>query len=219
MFRLEDCTPNVVELLPTLLEHLAPEGRLMLKLSPMLDISQALSALSAVRWDVHVVAVKNEVKEVLLLSTAQAGTITAIDLAEPDKAFTFTREQERDCPSIINYQLSIFNYLYEPNAAILKAGGYKLIAQRFGLEKVDVNTHMYCSDRLVEHFPGRVWKVLSPVTGYCSQLTRANIVCRNYPLRPEELRKKLKLKDGGEQYVIGLRIHNKPALWLAERVQ
>ena len=88
VFRLEDCTPNVVELLPKLLQH---GKRLMIKLSPMLDISQAIKELSAVNWDVHVVAVKNEVKEVLLLSGGKE-TVTAIDLAKKEQAFVFTRE-------------------------------------------------------------------------------------------------------------------------------
>lgn len=221
VFRLEDCTPNVVELLPTLLAHLAPNGRIMLKLSPMLDITQALHALSSVSWDVHVVAVKNEVKEVLLLSHQSSEvsiqTITCIDLAEPEQAFVFSREEERDCPS--SYHLSPFNFLYEPNAAILKAGAYKLVAQRFGLAKLDANTHLYCSDTLVEHFPGRVWKVNSQCTNHNAQLTQANVLVRNYPMTPEQLKKKLHLRDGGTAYVIGCRINGKPTLLFAERVE
>ena len=100
MFRLADCTPNVVELLPTLLAH---GKRLMIKLSPMLDLTQAIKNVQSddvqgtkVNWDVHVVAIKNEVKELLLVSSG-TGQITAIDLAEQEKAFVFTKEEERDC--------------------------------------------------------------------------------------------------------------------------
>ena len=209
VFRLEDCTPNVVELLPTLLSH---GKQLMLKLSPMLDISQALNALSAVSWDIHVVAVKNEVKEVLLLSGGN-GTITAIDLDKKDQAFVFTREEEKECP--ITYNLSPITYLYEPNAAILKAGAYKLIAQRFGLQKLDVNTHLYGSNQLVEKFPGRVWEI----TNAQSPITNANVIVRNYPLTPEQLKKKLHLRDGGAAYVIACRVAGKPTIFLAERVE
>ena len=223
VFRLEDCTPNIVALLPSLLSHLMPNGRILLKLSPMLDISQALKELSAVAWDVHVVAVKNEVKEVLLLSREtreESGeTICAIDLAEPEKAFVFTREEEREC--VLRNDANDANdangdFLYEPNAAILKAGGYKLVAQRFGLHKLDVNTHLYASNQLIENFPGRIWKIKEPTQTLPEG--KANILCRNYPLTPEQLKKKLHLRDGGTAYVIGCRVAGKPTLFYAERV-
>ena len=215
VFRLEDCTPNVVELLPTLLAH---GKRLMIKLSPMLDLTQAVNNLQSdkvqgtkVSWDVFVVAIKNEVKEVLLLSGG-SGQITAIDLTQKDQAFVFTRDQETNCPLAINH--SPFAFIYEPNAAILKAGAYKLIAERFGLHKLDVNTHLYGSDTLIEHFPGRVWKVVEK-----QDLKQANVLCRNYPLTPEQLKKKLHLRDGGTAYVIGCRVNNKPTLFFAERIE
>jgi len=102
VFRLEDCTPNVVELLPTLLAHLTPNGRLMLKLSPMLDLTQALKELSvgSLQWSVYVVAIKNEVKEVLLVSGG-TGQITAIDLDKKDQAFVFTREEESNSGAVL----------------------------------------------------------------------------------------------------------------------
>lgn len=224
VFRLEDCTPNLVELLPSLLSHLTPNGRLMLKLSPMLDLTQAVNALPVINWDIHVVAVKNEVKEVLLLSrqlTADnlQSVISAIDLAEPAQVFTFTREEEtlsakRPLSQTVLPQNAL--YLYEPNAAILKAGAYKLVAQRFGLTKLDVNTHLYVSDTRMENFPGRIWKIADS-----RQLitdSRANIICRNYPLTPDQLKKKLHLRDGGTVFVIGCRIAGKPTLLYAERV-
>ena len=212
VFRLEDCTPNVVELLPELLKH---GKRLLLKLSPMLDISQAVKELSAVNWNIYVVAIKNEVKEVLLLSGGN-GTITAIDLAEPEKVFVFTREEEQE--AVFSNQHSVFSFLYEPNAAILKAGAYKLVSQRFGLQKLDVNTHLYASNTLVENFPGRVWQIKSKIENLKSKIEQANIVCRNYPLTPEQLKKKLKLKDGGDLYIIGCRVNGKPTLFTAERI-
>ena len=215
VFKLADCTPNIVELLPELLKH---SKQLMLKLSPMLDISQAIKELSvfSLQWSVYVVAVKNEVKEVLLLSGGK-GTITAIDLAEPEKAFVFTREEEQVCPAGIgDLSLVIGNFLYEPNAAILKAGAYKLVAQRFGLQKLDVNTHLYASDQLVEDFPGRVWEIKEPTQTLPEG--KANVLCRNYPLTPEQLKKKLHLRDGGTAYVIGCRVAGKPTLFQAERV-
>ena len=212
VFHLENCTPNVIELLPELLKH---SQRLLFKLSPMLDISQAIKELSAVNWDIYVVAIKNEVKEVLLLSGGN-GTITAIDLSCPEQAFTFTREEEKN--TAVSYQLSTINYLYEPNAAILKAGAYKLVAQRFKLHKLDPNTHLYASDQYVAHFPGRVWKT-SPLPSQKERvIQQANVLVRNYPLTAEQLKKKMRLKDGGTEYIIGCRVDGKPVVLRAERL-
>lgn len=208
VFRIEDCTPNVVELLPTLLAH---SKRLLIKLSPMLDLTQAVTSLSQVNWDIHIVAIKNEVKEVLLLSGG-TGLITTIDLAQKDQAFVFTREEEQHCGLDIR-DGKLANYLYEPNAAILKAGAYKLVAQRFGLHKLDVNTHLYTSRQFIENFPGRVWRITEK-----QNLKQANVLTRNYPLTPEQLKKKLHLRDGGTAFVIGCRVAGKPTLLYAERV-
>ncbi len=230
VFRLEDCTPNVVELLPTLLAHLSPHGRILLKLSPMLDLTQALLHLTPytlhLTWDVHVVAVKNEVKEVLLLSYQQSEIsrqplITAIDLSKKDQAFVFTREEESNSEATFHSftHSLIHTFLYEPNAAILKAGAYKLVAQRFGLQKLDANTHLYASDTLVPNFPGRVWQIKSErVNVERMKGEQANILVRNYPLTPEQLKKKYRLKDGGESYLIGCRVNGKPTLFTAERI-
>lgn len=225
VFRLEDCTPNVVELLPTLLAH---GKRLMIKLSPMLDLTQAVKELSAVslQWSVSVVAIKNEVKEVLLLSHQPSDvsplTITAIDLAHRDQAFFFTREEESNCPLASNLSpfafKSPFALIYEPAAAILKAGAYKLVAQRFGLTKLDVNTHLYTSDTLVPNFPGRIWSIKSQITNHQLQITNANVLVRNYPLTAEQLKRKLHLRDGGETFIIGCRVNGKPTLFEAERI-
>ena len=209
VFRLEDCTPNVVELLPTLLSH---GKRIMVKLSPMLDLTQAVTSLSQVTWDIYVVAIKNEVKELLLVSGG-SGKITAIDLDKKDQAFVFTREEEQNCP-LTPSPIHPFTFLYEPSAAILKSGAYKLVAQRFGLHKLDVNTHLYAAETLVENFPGRVWRITEQ-----QDLKQANVICRNYPLTPEALKKKLHLRDGGTAFVIGCRVAGKPTLFYAERIK
>ncbi|MBR0064400.1 MAG: hypothetical protein IJQ06_02255 [Paludibacteraceae bacterium] len=252
VFKLADCTPNVVELLPTLLDHLAPDGRIMLKLSPMLDITQALKELSLVQrtsvlrtlsWSVHVVAVKNEVKEVLLLSQCLNAPINnrmvndqindkmvndqiikCIDLSHPEQAFSFTCGEEQAAqPQMVNNPSSLGTsslgtWLYEPNAAILKAGAFKLVGARFGLQKLDVNTHLYCSETLVNGFPGRVWKITQRLNAQMANDQMANVLCRNYPLTPEQLKKKLRLRDGGTAFVIGCRVAGKPTVFMAERV-
>jgi hypothetical protein len=232
VFRLGDCTPNVVELMPDLVSHLTPEGRIMLKLSPMIDLTQAIKELSAVSkvtpasvltWDIHVVAVKNEVKEVLLLSHQKSEfrtqTITAIDLDKKEQVFVFTREEEQTAqPQMVLGTCPNGTWLYEPNAAILKGGAYKLVSERFGLQKLDVNTHLYASDKLVEHFPGRVWKTSPLPSPKERMISQANVIVRNYPLTAEQLKKKLHLRDGGTAYVIGCRVNGKPVLFSAERV-
>ena len=232
VFKLADCTPNVVELLPTLLSHLTPDGRIMLKLSPMIDLTQALKELAPsgspmeeeIIWDAHIVAVKNEVKEVLLMSRYTdvskhrdlEPTITAIDLSKKEQAFTFTREEEQATQTkMVNGTWSNGTWIYEPNAAILKAGAYKLVAQRFGLQKLDVNTHLYTSETLVPDFPGRVFKAL-PFRGM-GVGPQANVLVRNYPLTAEQLKKKLHLRDGGTAFVIGCRVAGKPTIFWGER--
>ena len=185
----------------------------------MLDITQAINQLSAfsIQWSVYVVAVKNEVKEVLFLSGGNE-TITAIDLATPERSFAFTRDEEKECSSgIEDWRLKIenFKFLYEPNAAILKAGAYKLVAERFGLQKLDVNTHLYAADTLIEHFPGRIWEITN--RHELAANSQANVVCRNYPLSPEQLKKKLHLRDGGTTFVIGCRVNGKPTLFVATK--
>ena len=217
VFRLEDCRPNVVELLPTLLEH---GKQIMLKLSPMLDLTLALRELSAVShqpsdivWDCHIVAIKNEVKELLLLSGG-TGQITAIDLEKKEQAFCFTREEEQNC-QMVNGKCENGKWLYEPSAAILKAGAYKLVGARYGLQKLDVNTHLYTSERLVTDFPGRKWKIEQVVRDRKDlpvELKQTNVLTRNYPMTPEQLKKKLHLRDGGTAYLIGARIQGKPTV-------
>lgn len=238
VFRLEDCTPNVVELLPALLRH---GKQIMLKLSPMLDLTQAINKLQSdqvtkdqvqsdqvtkdqvqsdkgtkyqvTKWDCHIVAIKNEVKELLLLSGG-TGQITAIDLEKKEQAFCFTREEEQNC-QMVHGKCENGKWLYEPSAAILKAGAYKLVGARYGLQKLDVNTHLYCSDHLVTDFPGRKWRIEQVVRDrkdLPAELKQANVLTRNYPMTPEQLKKKLHLRDGGTAYMIGARIQGKPTV-------
>ncbi len=215
VFRLEDCEPNVVELLPTLT---AKSKQLMVKLSPMLDITQALRSLP-MSFDVHIVAVKNEVKEVLLVQTTLEPTIHAVNLSPTtQQTFSFTQEEEKQTPLISHSSLITPPYLYEPNAAIIKAGAFKLVAQRYGLYKMAPNTHLYLSDQLIEDFPGRVWQILEINPKDMKQIPGANILTRNYPLTPEQLRKKLKIKDSDTHTIIGARLAEKPILLLAKRI-
>lgn len=210
VFRIEDCEPNVMELLPILRIKCS---RIMLKLSPMLDITAAIRSLGG-DWDVQVVAVKNEVKEILMLSGG-TGVITALDLAK-NIPFSFTQQEEIMAEAAIASQVG--RYLYEPSSAVMKAGSYKLISQVFNLSKLDVNTHLYTSDEKVEHFPGRVWQVEMLLSAKNKlSYKQANVLTRNYPLHPEELKKKLRLSDGGDIYIIGARLKGKPLIMQCKR--
>jgi hypothetical protein len=223
VFRLEECEPNVVHLLPAL--H-ATAQKIAIKLSPMLDITAALHALEGA-WNVHIVAVKNEVKEVLLIQAETTSTIHATNLlpacySAEQQDFIFTNEEEKNAHCILYSESDTTlnekeTYIYEPNAAIIKAGAYKLIAQRFELCKMAQHTHLYLANKLIENFPGRRWKIITTNPKDTKNI-RANILTRNYPLTPEQLRKKLKIKDSDTHTIIGARLADKPTLFLCEKV-
>lgn len=217
VFRLEDCEPDIVALLPTLRTKAKV---LLFKLSPMLDITAALRALPDITWDTHIVAVDNEVKEVLLVSaeTAQSRLI-AIDLpshwqaGDLHRALTVSRQDEQT--AVATMAQGIGKYIYEPNTAILKAGLYNYVSAHFGIDKFAPNTHLYTSDYLQPSFPGRIWEVCTPDT----PPRQGNIVTRNYPITPDQLKRKLHLRDGGNLYIIAARLGNKPLTITAKRVQ
>lgn len=215
VFRIEDCEPNVTNLLPTLRKH---ASHILIKFSPMLDITAALRVLGK-DWDTHIVAVHNEVKEVLL--TTGANTIHAVNIcATHTDRFVFSHEDEKNAPMQIASDIK--QYIYEPNSAIIKAGAYRLVGERYGLQKLDTNTHLYTSNTLLPDFPGRVWEVIdAEIKDPKKQLdaqAKYSIISRNYPLSPDQLRKKYKLKDGDEYYLIAARHNAKPKLILASRL-
>jgi hypothetical protein len=196
--------------------------QVIIKLSPMLDITQALRTLQ-IPMDVHIVAVQNEVKEILLVSKGceTETRIHAINLTQNSQvnfAFTSIEEQQATCLFIENLeQLSVGTYIYEPNAAIIKSGAYKLVATRYGLHKMAPHTHLYVSSELVSDFPGRIWRYKS-IWNKKQKDIRASIMTRNYPLTAEQLRKQLKIKDSSQYTIIGARIGEKPTLFFAERI-
>lgn len=231
VFRLEDCTPDLTQLYPMLMQK---ANCLMLKLSPMLDLQQALRHLPDAK-EVYIVALRGEVKELLIVCKKEEAVdpvrITAVNLLSAreqsastrEEVFCFTEQEENAAEAaLLPSADSLSGYLYEPNAAILKAGAFRLISKRFALRKLATNTHLYQGDQLIEDFPGRTFRI-KQLIGKAEQKAlggqKANILTRNHPLRPEEIRKKLRLQDGGEQFVIGARIGEKAVLILAERIE
>lgn len=216
VFRIEDCEPNIIKILPSLRTI---SNTILIKFSPMLDITSALQSLGN-EWDVHVVALHNEVKEIIFVTGNNR--IHAVNiLHEGNDQFSFTRSEEKS--ALCAMADCICEYIYEPNAAIIKAGAFRLVAERFQLHKLDHNTHLYTADQLTENFPGRVWKVIAqPIKNQrdiaALGIQRAAILTRNYPLTPEELRKKFKVQESDSHFLIGARIATKPTLILAERI-
>lgn len=228
VFLLEDCEPNLTTLLPTIQQH---ADAILLKLSPMLDTSAAVRSLHG-KWQTHILACSGEVKEVLLWQSPTADeSIHATDLLQ-NLHFEFTREEEQcakealtNTPTMQRDEIREGMFLYEPHPAILKAGAFYTLAKRYNVSISTANTHLYFSNSLIGNFPGRKFQIID---FNCSmrdmQGIRANIICRNFGQTAEQLRSRLKVKDGGDQYLIGIRLatsstHSSPTLILAKRVQ
>ena len=207
---LADCTPDVVQLLPKLLEK---SRFTMLKLSPMLDWHKAVDDLQGAVREVHIVSVGGECKELLLvLSTVVESELKVYcaDLSTAsDTSSLFVYTPGSSAP-VANSKLKTQNskFVHEPNASIMKAGCFDELAAAYGVSPVSRNSHLFLSDEPVEGFPGRSFVVERVTTMNKGELRKAlvgiekaNIATRNFPLTVAELRKRLKLKDGGDVYI------------------
>lgn len=202
VFRLKDSLPNIPKHLPILFEK---TRNVLIKAAPFVDITQGIRELRFVK-EVHVVALHNEVKELLfVLERGYTGgvTVTTINIVKDQRRiFTFTPCEEQKMTVACS---EVKKYLYEPNAGILKSGGFKSVGHAFGLAKLHPHSHLYTADTLVD-FPGRRFTILA-VTPYSKStmqgldLPQANITVRNFPMSVAALRKKHKIKDGGEHYL------------------
>lgn len=207
---LADCTPDVVQLLPKLLEK---SRFTMLKLSPMLDWHKAVDDLQGTVREVHIVSVGGECKELLLvLSTVVESELKVYcaDLSTAsDTSSLFVYTPGSSAP-VVNSKLKTQNskFVHEPNASIMKAGCFDELAAAYGVSPVSRNSHLFLSDEPVEDFPGRSFVVERVTTMNKGELRKAlvgiekaNIATRNFPLTVAELRKRLKIKDGGDVYI------------------
>ena len=202
---ISDCTPDVSALQDLLLQK---AKQVMIKLSPMLDISRAMEELRHVR-EVHVVAVANECKELdFILERDYQGVVqyTCVNLMTCQPPLQFTLEEEHNRQSRLAD--GVMNYLYEPNPAVMKAGCYKLLTHRFDVFKLHKNSNLYTSEQLIPNFPGRIFEV----EGWASynkkvkqnllhDVEKASIAVRNFPQSVAELRKILKIFDGDAIYL------------------
>ena len=199
---LQDCTPDVTQLQD---EMLAKADYVIIKLSPMLDWHRAVSELSHVR-EVHIVSVNNECKELLLVLSAQEEAPLRVFCVNDDQHFGFYDSHEA-AVSIVKAD-EVDGYLYEPNASLMKAGCFGAICQRYGVKMLAKNSHLFSSQELVADFPGRTFRINTISSFNKKELKRqlagivkANVATRNFPLSVPELRKRLKLKDGGDNYI------------------
>ena len=207
VFKIENCSPDLKSMMP-LLKKTCSE--VLIKFSPLLDIKSVLETLSYVET-VHVVSVKNECKELLIMIDfafdGEPGIkCVNLETEHPNYDFAYTEEKEAK----VSYS-EPKAYIYEPNSSIMKAGAFRKICLDYELDKFGQHTHLYTSNWLSHDFPGRVYKVTEQLNKlnlrkYAPE-GKINVVTRNYPLRPDELKRKWKLKDGGDYFVLAFRDH------------
>lgn len=203
---ISECEPNLLPFLDVILPKC---GILMVKLSPMLDISVAIWELKGLT-DLYVVSVQGECKELLAICRKESvGSVSIHCVNIPDKAeFRFTQEDERLATAPLSMPLK---YLYEPNASILKAGAFKVLCGRFGVSKLHTSSHLYTSEHLVTGFPGRTFEIedIRKVhKEHFKYIEKANIATRNFPTSVAEIRKKLGIKEGGDIYMFATTLMN-----------
>ncbi|MGC1241157.1 MAG: class I SAM-dependent methyltransferase [Chryseosolibacter sp.] len=220
---LDDAQPDVLKLKDELFKR---TSLIVVKASPLFDLQAGISQLGCVKR-VCVISVDNECKELLFCCEkdfTDEPVIIAANISERERgndSFEFTFREER--AETIHFHDPL-TYLYEPNAAILKAGAFKSVAKRFSLKKIQTNTHLYTSEELVRDFPGRIFFVealVKPEPGTLKKYFpegKANVTTRNYPLTPEALKKKTGLQDGGEKFLIGFSGEKKKFLAVASRL-
>jgi 16S rRNA G966 N2-methylase RsmD len=222
LYKLQDCEPNVVDAWALLQRK---SDRILLKVSPMLDLTQAWTELPDIQ-KITVVSVRNEVKELLLhWDKIQEGTskmISVIDLESGLPPFAFESSAEEQAHSTF---AEVGKYLIEPLSGILKAGAFNLFGERFGLKKLGRNSHLYTSDVFSAGIPGRVFEVLREISPKKQEIKalfpsgKVNVICRNYSTGAEELKKKLGLKDGGLDFLIGTQTASGYKLYWCARTQ
>ena len=221
-YGIADCTPNVLEMLD---EMLKKADRVMIKLSPMLDWRKAVADLRKVS-EVHIISVDNECKELLLevkseklkvKSDSPSLRVVCVNLLSDgnQECFEFDALHPSPPSSTFHFSLLTSHFLYEPNASIMKAGCFGLLEQHFGAVQLDKNSHLFVSDQEIEGFPGREFVIEKRTSmnkrelkAALADIDKANITVRNFPMSVVELRKRLKLKEGGEVFIFATTIAN-----------
>lgn len=220
VFLLADCLPNVPELLDFYLEK---SNRILIKTAPILDITSAIKELKFVKA-IHIVSIDNEVKELLFEIEKNFSGAIAVKTIDFGKNVTqFDSFISEESPNLHFGQPQ--KYVYEPNSAIMKSGNFELISSRFNLAKLHIHSHLYTSEKRID-FPGRVFEIQSSFS-YNKENMKAklqnkkcNITTRNFPEKVEDIRKKWKIKDGGNSYgFFTTDINNQKIVLLCEKIQ
>lgn len=219
VFRIEDCSPNLMELIPLLQQK---AHVVFVKYSPLLDIHAIINTVHNIK-EIHVVSVKNDCKELLIVidfAFDGAPQIHCVNLHSGHPRYSFDLQEERQANAVLG---EVGEYLLEPNSSIMKAGAFKQIASDFKIDKLGEHTHLYTTNHLVDNFPGRLFKVIREVNKKSvNQFVtggKINVISRNYPLSATDLKKKWKLKDGGDQFLIAFKDqNNKPRVIIGERL-
>jgi 16S rRNA G966 N2-methylase RsmD len=206
IFRIQDCEPNLLEIADTLLSK---SQQVMIKLSPMLDITQAIESLPKVS-EIIIVSVENECKELLIILDNHANEITYrctnfLRNGEMDE-LVFSKKSLNESRAYYINELKNGGFLYEPNTSLLKSGAYNFVSEHFNVLKIAVNSHLYFSENLIEHFHGRTFQVtqIIPFNKRDTKIlvkTKANITTRNFPITVAEIRKRYNIKEGGDTYI------------------
>ena len=205
IMRLEETSPNILDLLPAL-----KAKQVLLKTSPVLDIDLGIQQLGHVSA-VHVLEWRSECKEILFLrgDTAPEPVIHAHrlnDSGQPQRTLTATRAEEENAPCAY---AAPSRYLYEPGPAFMKAGLFRTMAARYGVKKLHPSTHLYTSEEKIEDFPGRIFEIMSVLSvDKKSMPSKANLAIRNFPGTVDDLKKKLGIKDGGSVYLFACTLHD-----------
>lgn len=222
VYGFDDSTPNLLEILPRLK---AISDNILIKASPMMDISLAKKQLGAV-YKIIILAVDNEVKELLFWINQKSASkeitkcVNIIGSKEDCFEIILSHEAQEEC--LLG---DIGTYLFEPNAAIMKSGAFGALCKRYDLTKVNRNTNLFTSEEINDSFPGRIFRVICDTPYKKSKILpflvnkKANVSVRNFIDTPDELKKKIGLKDGGEHYIFGYRnINNQQRVAICTKV-
>jgi hypothetical protein len=214
-YAISDCMPDVTEIKDLLL---AKADKVMVKLSPMLDWRKAVDDLGNCVSEVHIVSVDNECKELLLIMQRGAAELKVV-CVNNDEVFVFGSSDDTFRSSGVKEWRSDATestYLYEPNASIMKAGCFAELERAFGARQVERNSHLFVSEHFIEDFPGRKFRVEKVTTlnkkdikNALDGIVKANITVRNFPMSVEQLRKRLKIKEGGSDYIFATTLMDK----------
>ena len=209
-YAIADCTPNVLELKGQLLEA---AHHVLIKLSPMLDWHKAVNDLGEHVAEVHIVSVANECKELLILMSTDHQGEPTVHCVNDEQSVIFMESEVNGNPAIANGDDSAA-YLYEPNASLMKAGCFGLLTQHYPVKALAADSHLFVSNEDLKDFPGRRFAVTAVTTMNKKELatalkgiTQANVATRNFPMTAQQLRQRLRLKDGGDTYLFGTTNH------------